>query len=60
MPPKPKPEPKESQEAARARRASSRGYTLEQDDDGQWYAAIGGTRWGPMTVEELDEFLPAE
>jgi hypothetical protein len=45
-------------EAALRKRAASRGYTLVKEADG-WYAAIGGTRWGPMaTLAEVDEFLP--
>ena len=63
MPPTPKKakakQPREVE--ALTGRAASRGYTLEQDEDGNWYAEIHGTKWGPMaTLEELDEFLPNE
>jgi ABC-type transport system substrate-binding protein len=58
MPAKPKKETEWLTEAALAKRAASRGYTIEKEDD-QWYAKVGGTRYGPMaTLEELDEFLP--
>lgn len=55
------PTPKKTDEARTLEeRAAARGYQLEQDDDGNWYAAIGGTRWGPMaTADEVEEFLPA-
>jgi len=57
--PREKPE-QQTKEAQLAKRAASRGYTIEQED-GQWYAAIGGTRYGPMTsLDELDELLPKE
>jgi hypothetical protein len=47
-------------EASLRKRAASRGYTLHKEADG-WYAAIGGTRWGPMaSLDEVDEFLPKE
>ena len=49
----------QKREAELSKRAAARGYTIEKED-GQWYAAIGGTRWGPMTLEGLDEFLPKE
>jgi len=49
-----------SREAELAKRAGSRGYTLEKDGK-DWYAAIGGTRFGPLrTLDEVDEFLPEE
>jgi hypothetical protein len=49
-----------SREAALRKRAASRNYTLEKDGD-VWYAAIGGTRFGPLrTLDEVDEFLPKE
>ncbi|MBA3329272.1 MAG: hypothetical protein H0T39_00105, partial [Actinobacteria bacterium] len=39
-------------------RAASRHFTLEKDG-GAWYAAINGTRFGPMlSLDEVDEFLP--
>jgi hypothetical protein len=48
----------ESREAALQKRAASRGYMLAKEKDG-WYAAIGGTRFGPMqTLDDVDEFLP--
>jgi hypothetical protein len=57
MPPKPK--SKGSREAELEKRAASRGYTIEKDDQGKWYAVIGGTRYGPMaSLDELGEFLP--
>ena len=64
MPPTPKKTETEQSaaptEAALKKRAEAAGYTLEKTDNG-WYAEIHGTRWGPMqTLEELDEFLPAE
>ncbi len=47
-------------EAELHKRAASRNYTLEKDGNA-WYAAIGGTRYGPMqTLDEVDEFLPKE
>ncbi len=50
----------ESREAGLRRRAASRGYTLEKEGDA-WYAAIGGTRFGPMlSLDEVDEFLPKD
>ncbi len=50
----------ESREASLRERAASRNYTLEKED-GVWYAAIGGTRFGPMrTLDEVDQFLPKE
>jgi hypothetical protein len=50
----------EPREAELEKRAASRGYVLEKDDK-QWYAAIGGTRFGPMAnLDEVDEFLPDE
>jgi hypothetical protein len=61
MPPKPKAPANESREAELERRAASRGYTIEKDDEGNIYAVLAGTRWGPMqTLDELDEFLPGE
>jgi hypothetical protein len=58
---KPKKETAKPTEAALNKRAAARGYTIEKDDDGQWYAEIAGTRYGPMqTLDEVDEFLPAE
>ena len=49
-----------SREASLRKRAASRHYTLEKED-GAWYAAIGGTRYGPMrSLDEVDEFLPEE
>jgi hypothetical protein len=55
-----KAKPKKPTEAQLEKRAASRGYALEKDD-GKWYAVIGGTRYGPMeSLEEVDEFLPAE
>ena len=49
-----------SREASLRKRAASRNYTLEKDGD-VWYAAIGGTRFGPLaTLDEVDEFLPKE
>ena len=45
-------------EAELHKRAASRNYTLEKDGQ-HWYAAIGGTRWGPMdSLDDVDEFLP--
>jgi hypothetical protein len=56
----PRPKKSESREAALRKRAASRSYELVKEKDG-WYAAIGGTRWGPMrTLDEVDEFLPKE
>jgi len=47
-----------SREAALRKRAASRHFTLEKED-GAWYAAIGGTRYGPMrTLDDVDDFLP--
>ena len=43
-------------EADLRKRAASRNYTLEKDGD-VWYAATGGTRFGPLR-DEVDEFLP--
>ena len=61
MPPTPNPKPKPkpgAQLAELEKRAAARNYTLEQED-GQWYAVIGGTRYGPMqSLDEVDEFLP--
>ncbi len=55
---KPRAKKSESREASLKKRAASRSYTLEKED-GAWYAAIGGTRFGPMrTLDEVDEFLP--
>jgi hypothetical protein len=49
----------EPAEAALRKRAASRGYTLVKEKDG-WYVELAGTRWGPMvTLDEVDEFLPA-
>jgi hypothetical protein len=60
MPPTPKKEKTGLTEAQLEKRAAARNYTLEQED-GQWYAEIAGTRFGPMaSLEEVDEFLPAE
>jgi hypothetical protein len=48
----------QSREQQLKERAASRGYTLIRDGK-DWYAAIGGTRFGPMqTLDEVDEFLP--
>jgi hypothetical protein len=59
MPAKPKPKQSDSREQQLERRAAARGYLIEKDDAGHWYAVIGGTRWGPMqSLDELDEFLP--
>lgn len=50
----------ESREAELQKRAASRNYVLEKDGK-VWYAAIGGTRFGPMkSLDEVDEFLPKE
>jgi len=50
----------ETREAELAKRAASRGYTLEKDGKA-WYAEIAGTRFGPMaSLDEVDEFLPEE
>ena len=47
-----------SREASLRKRAASRGYTLQKEDD-VWYAEIGGTRFGPLaTLDEVDKFLP--
>ena len=47
-------------EATLRRRAANRNYTLEKDGD-VWYAAIGGTRFGPLqTLDDVEEFLPKE
>jgi hypothetical protein len=49
-----------SREASLRKRAALRNYTLHKEQDG-WYAAIGGTRWGPMqTLDEVDDFIPKE
>jgi hypothetical protein len=49
-----------SREAQLRKRAASRSYTLEKDGK-DWYASIGGTRFGPMaSLDEVDEFLPKE
>jgi hypothetical protein len=51
---------KQSKEARLRKRAASRGYELQKEGKA-WYAAIGGTRFGPMqSLEELEEFLPKE
>lgn len=48
-----------SREAELQKRAAARNYRLEEEN-GQWYASIGGTRFGPMqSLDELDELLPA-
>jgi len=53
--------PKKSQTARKAslrKRAAARNYTLQKEGD-VWYAAIGGTRFGPLrTLDDVDEFLP--
>jgi hypothetical protein len=50
----------EPREAQLEKRAASRGYVLEKEGK-VWYAAIGGTRFGPMaSLDEVDEFLPRE
>jgi hypothetical protein len=49
-----------SREARLRKRAASRGFSLVKEQDA-WYAAIGGTRFGPLrTLDEVDEFLPKE
>lgn len=49
-----------SREDGLRKRAASRNFTLEREGD-VWYAAIGGTRFGPLrTLDEVDEFLPKE
>ena len=54
---KAKPKPA-SREASLRERAASRGYELLKEGD-VWYAAIGGTRFGPLrTLDEVEEFLP--
>jgi hypothetical protein len=51
---------KEPREAVLRKRAASRKYTLVKEKDG-WYAAIGGTRFGPLRdLDAVDEFLPKE
>jgi hypothetical protein len=51
---------KEPREAVLRKRAASRNYTLVKEKDG-WYAAIGGTRFGPLRdLDAVDEFLPKE
>lgn len=50
----------QSREDQLRKRAASRGYVLEKDGN-DWYAAIGGTRFGPMrSLDEVDEFLPKD
>jgi hypothetical protein len=47
-------------EASLRKRAASRNYTLEKEGN-VWYAAIGGTRYGPLrTLDDVDEFLPKD
>jgi hypothetical protein len=49
-----------TREADLRKRAASRNYTLEKDGN-VWYAAIGGTRYGPLrTLDEVDGFLPKD
>ena len=49
-----------SREASLRKRAASRGYTLQKEDD-VWYAEIRGTRYGPLrTLADVDEFLPKD
>jgi hypothetical protein len=58
--PKKKTPAKDASREELEKRAAARGYTLEQEGH-QWYAVIGGTRWGPMqSLDEIDEFLPKE
>jgi hypothetical protein len=53
-------EKKKPTQAALEKRAEAAGYVLEKED-GEWYATIAGTRWGPMSsLDEVDEFLPEE
>jgi hypothetical protein len=38
------------------KRAALRNYTLNEEQGG-WYAEIGGTRWGPMRdLDEVNDF----
>ena len=55
---RPRKKQSQSREAELAKRAAARGYALERDGK-DWYATIGGTRFGPMrSLDEVDEFLP--
>ena len=57
---RPRKKKSESREAELQKRAASRSYVLEKDGK-DWYASIGGTRFGPMrNLDEVDEFLPKE